>query len=47
MELTWSATANAQIYFVLYLESADAEAGNYDSVRIATFTDTKAVITAS
>ena len=44
VKLTWNAAANAQVYFVVFLRSSDAMAGNYDSVRMKAFTGTEGVI---
>ena len=44
VKLTWNAAANAQVYFVVYLKSSEAMAGNYDSVRMKAFTGTEGVI---
>ena len=44
VKLTWNSAANAQVYFVVYLKSSEAKAGNYDSVRMKAFTGTEGVI---
>ena len=38
VKLTWNAAASAQVYFVVYLKSSEAMAGDYDSVRTKAFT---------
>ena len=44
VKLTWKAAANAQVYFVVYLKSSEARAGNYDGVRTKAFTGTEGAI---
>ena len=44
VRLSWNAAENAQVYFVVYLKSSEAVAGNYDSVRTKAFTGTEGEI---
>ena len=41
VRLSWNAADNAQVYFVVYLKSSEAVAGNYHSVRTKAFTGTE------
>ena len=44
VRLTWSQAENAQVHFVVYVESDEASARNYVNARMAPFTGTEGVI---
>ena len=44
VKLTWTAAENAQVHFVVYLQSADAASGNYGVAEMVAFNGTEGVI---
>ena len=44
VRVRWQAAENAQAYFVVYIRSDDAAAGNYGGAQMAAFNDTGGVI---
>ena len=44
VQLNWTAAADAQTHFVVYLKSADRAAGNYGTIRMAPFAGSAGVV---